>query len=98
MNTPMALVLPVDSVLPDIGEALATHGAAVVEAPPGAGKTTRVPRFLLEHLAPRDGEIWVSEPRRLPARLAARRVAEECGETVGQRVGYAVRFDERSSA
>ena len=60
---------------------------------PGAGKTTRVPRALLDPGA-RDREIWVLEPRRLPARLAATRVAGELGERVGETVGYSVRFDE----
>ena len=60
----------------------------VVEAPPGAGKTTRVPRALLEAGVSGAGEIWVLEPRRLPARLAATRVATEMGEAVGATVGY----------
>ena len=60
---------------------------------PGAGKTTRVPRALLD-AGSASGEIWVLEPRRLPARLAATRVAAELGERVGETVGYSVRFDE----
>jgi ATP-dependent helicase HrpB len=90
---PQPLALPIDDCLPAIVEAVAARGAAVVEAPPGAGKTTRVPRALLD-LGPRDREIWVLEPRRLPARLAATRVAGELGERVGETVGYSVRFDE----
>src|SRR5947208_2024608 len=85
--------LPIDACLPAIAEALAAYGAVVVEAPPGAGKTTRVPPALLGGGAG-SGEIWVLEPRRLPARLAATRVAAELGERVGETVGYAVRFDE----
>jgi ATP-dependent helicase HrpB len=85
--------LPIDDCLPAIAEAVASSGAAVVEAPPGAGKTTRVPRALLDARG-HEGEIWVLEPRRLPARLAATRVAAELGERVGETVGYAVRFDE----
>jgi ATP-dependent helicase HrpB len=85
--------LPIDDCLPAIADAVAARGAAVVEAPPGAGKTTRVPRALLDR-GPRGGEIWVLEPRRLPARLAATRVASELGERVGETVGYSVRFDE----
>ena len=85
--------LPIDDCLPAIAAAVAARGAAVVEAPPGAGKTTRVPRALLDAVR-RAGEIWVLEPRRLPARLAATRVASELGERVGETVGYAVRFDE----
>lgn len=63
----------------------------VLEAPPGAGKTTRVPPALLDLT---DREVWVLEPRRLAARMAARRVAEEMGERLGETVGYQVRFDE----
>ena len=85
--------LPIDECLPAIADAVAARGAAVVEAPPGAGKTTRVPRALLDRGAP-PGEIWVLEPRRLPARLAATRVATEMGERVGETIGYSVRFDE----
>jgi ATP-dependent helicase HrpB len=89
---PQPQPLPIDACLPAIAEAVASRGAVVVEAPPGAGKTTRVPRALLAGDAA--GEIWVLEPRRLPARLAATRVAGEMGERVGQTVGYSVRFDE----
>ena len=85
--------LPIDDCLPAIAAAVAARGAAVVEAPPGAGKTTRVPRALLER-GGHAGEIWVLEPRRLPARLAATRVASELGERVGETIGYSVRFDE----
>src|ERR1700735_963365 len=66
----------------------------VIEAPPGAGKTTRVPPALLEAAG---GEVVVLEPRRIAARLAARRVAWEIGEQVGQTVGYQVRFEEAVS-
>lgn len=89
--------LPIDAVLPDVVRALSPSGASVVlEAPPGAGKTTRAPRALLD--AGVVGEIIVLEPRRLAARLAARRVAEELGERVGETVGYTVRFEDVSSA
>jgi len=64
----------------------------VIEAPPGAGKTTRVPPALL-----RFGGVAVLEPRRLAARLASRRVAGEMGETLGETVGYQVRFEDVSS-
>ena len=67
----------------------------MIEAPPGAGKTTRVPPALLEIVS---GEVVVLEPRRIAARLAARRVAWEMGEPVGQTVGYQVRFEEAISA
>ncbi|HWE27904.1 MAG TPA: helicase-related protein, partial [Polyangia bacterium] len=75
---------------------LARTPSLVLEAPPGAGKTTRVPRALLD--AGVEGEILVLEPRRLAARLAARRVAEELGEKVGERVGYRIRFEDAVSA
>ena len=86
--------LPIDDALADILAGVETDGAVVVEAPPGAGKTTRVPRAMLEAGSGRRGEIWVLEPRRLPARLAATRVAAEMGERIGETVGYSVRFDE----
>jgi ATP-dependent helicase HrpB len=84
--------LPVDALLPDIAESLRHAPNLVVEAPPGAGKTTRVPSYLLDTSVAE--EIWVLEPRRLAARMAARRVAEERGERLGATVGYQVRFDE----
>jgi ATP-dependent RNA helicase HrpB len=90
------LSLPIDAALPEITRALREGRSLVVEAPPGAGKTTRVPRALLE-AGVVEGEIWILEPRRLPARLAAERVARELGETVGQTVGYTVRFEDVSS-
>lgn len=83
--------LPVDDVLPDVAEALRQHGRVVVQAPPGAGKTTRIPDFLIERLPP--GDIVVVEPRRLAARLAARHAADRRGEAVGATVGFQVRFD-----
>jgi ATP-dependent helicase HrpB len=88
--------LPIDPILGAIVESLRAHPTLVVEAPPGAGKTTRVPRALFDSgLAA--GEIVVLEPRRLAARLAARRVAEELGESLGETVGYQVRFEDVSS-
>ncbi|HEY4395914.1 MAG TPA: ATP-dependent helicase C-terminal domain-containing protein [Polyangia bacterium] len=89
-----ATPLPIDAALPEIVAAVEADGAVVVEAPPGAGKTTRVPAALLDARRDGAGEIWVLEPRRLPARLAAARVAAELGERVGDTVGYSVRFDE----
>src|SRR4051812_23926302 len=89
--------LPIDDVLPDVIVALKEANALVLEAPPGAGKTTRVPRAMLDAgLA--TGEIVVLEPRRLAARLAARRVAEELGERLGDTIGYTVRFEDVSSS
>jgi ATP-dependent helicase HrpB len=86
--------LPVDSLLPEIVGALRAQPNLVIEAPPGAGKTTRVPPALLDAGLANGGEVWVLEPRRLAARMAARRVAEERGEQVGETVGYQVRFEE----
>ena len=90
--------LPIDPLLPEIVARLREAGTLVLEAPPGAGKTTRVPRALLDAGATGEREVLVLEPRRLAARLAARRVADELGERVGERVGYQVRFEDVSSA
>jgi ATP-dependent helicase HrpB len=84
--------LPIDAILPGIVDAVASHPNIVIEAPPGAGKTTRVPAALLGSGL---GEVVVLEPRRLAARMAARRVSDEMPEPVGKTVGYRVRFDER---
>src|SRR5918997_4618522 len=86
--------LPIDSLMPEIVASLARVPNLVVEAPPGAGKTTRVPAALLDAGLAAEGEVWVLEPRRMAARLAARRVAEERGERLGETVGYQVRFEE----
>jgi ATP-dependent helicase HrpB len=88
--------LPIDPLLPQVVAALRESPALVIEAPPGAGKTTRVPAALLEAGLANEGEILVLQPRRLPARLAAERVAEERGEAPGQTIGYTVRFEEVS--
>src|SRR5512136_1678536 len=86
--------LPIDAVLPEAIAALTRHRCLVLEAPPGAGKTTRLPRALLDAGLAGGGEIVVLEPRRLAARMAARRVAEEMGERPGETVGWQVRFEE----
>lgn len=83
--------LPIDSLLDTIVQSLRRHPNLVIEAPPGAGKTTRVPPAIRQALG---GAVLVLEPRRLAARLAARRVAAERGEPVGASVGYQVRFEE----
>ncbi|MDQ8178144.1 MAG: DEAD/DEAH box helicase, partial [Gemmatimonadota bacterium] len=90
--------LPIDAVMGRIVAALEHQGAAVVVAPPGAGKTTRIPLALLD--APWRGEsrILVLEPRRLAARAAATQMARLLGEPVGQTVGYRVRHDSKVSA
>lgn len=90
--------LPIDSVLPEIVAGLRAREALVLEAPPGAGKTTRVPPALLDGGLAGDKELVVLQPRRLATRLAAVRVAEERGERAGQTVGYQVRFEDVSSA
>ncbi|HEY8459454.1 MAG TPA: ATP-dependent helicase HrpB, partial [Blastocatellia bacterium] len=86
--------LPIDPLLPEIIARLRQSPNIVLEAPPGAGKTTRAPAALLDAKIAGDSEILVLEPRRLAARMAARRVAEERGERLGETVGYQVRFEE----
>ena len=83
-----------DAILPEILASLQHTPSLVIEAPPGAGKTTRVPPAVLGLVS---GEVIVLEPRRIAARMAARRVAWEMGEEVGDMVGYQVRFEERIS-
>jgi len=90
-------VLPIDAALPGLAAALATHNAAVLVAPPGAGKTTRVPLVLAEQDWARDRKILVLEPRRLAARAAAERMAAALGEKAGETVGYRVRFGSKVS-
>jgi len=81
--------LPIDPLLPDLVAALEAHGRAVLQAPPGAGKTTRVPLALLD--AGATGRIVLLEPRRVAARAAAERMAASLGEPVGATVGYRIR-------
>ena len=85
--------LPVDAILPQVLASLEATPNLVIEAPPGAGKTTRVPPALLDHVR---GEVLVLEPRRIAARMAARRVAWERNEEAGETVGYQVRFEDRT--
>ncbi|MDH5673382.1 MAG: ATP-dependent helicase HrpB [Myxococcales bacterium] len=89
--------LPIDAHLPAILAALHQKGTLVLTAEPGAGKTTRLPRAMLQAGLAEAGQILVLEPRRLAARMAARRIAQELGEDVGRRVGYQVRFENQSS-
>ncbi len=89
--------LPIDDVLDDVVEALASPGAVVVTAPPGAGKTTRVPLALLDVPWRGTGRIVLLEPRRVAARAAAGRMARSLGESVGARVGLTTRDDRRVS-
>ena len=88
--------LPIDESLPAVIAALQRSKTALLMAPPGSGKTTRVPPALLSVL-PGDGEVVVLEPRRLAARAAAQRVAQELGSELGGLVGYQVRGDSRVS-
>ncbi|MEX6503380.1 ATP-dependent helicase HrpB [Pseudomonas zhanjiangensis] len=87
--------LPIDVLLPDLRQALASRHEAVLEAPPGAGKTTRVPLALLDQPWLVGQRILMLEPRRLAARAAAERLASELGETVGETVGYRIRLDSK---
>ena len=84
--------LPIDTALPELTAALAGNNASVLVAPPGAGKTTRVPLVLLDEAWAKDRKILVLEPRRLAARAAAARMASTLGEQVGGTVGLRVRF------
>ena len=88
---PLPSPLPIDPLLPAVVAAVRSRGVAVLQAEPGAGKTTRVPLALLSLGT---GEVWVVEPRRMAAVLAARHVAAELGEKAGDSVGYRVRLDE----
>ena len=87
--------LPIDEVLPALRLALAERHEAVLEAPPGAGKTTRVPLALLNEPWLAGQKILMLEPRRLAARAAAERLASELGEKVGETVGYRIRLDSK---
>lgn len=90
--------LPIDSTLPALCEALAARHEVVLEAPPGAGKTTRVPLALLDAPWLAEQKILMLEPRRLAARAAAEQLARQLGEKPGERVGYRVRLDSCVSA
>ncbi len=85
--------LPVDESLDDLLAALRARGNAVLQAPPGAGKTTRVPPAVAASGIAGPGQILVLEPRRIAARAAARRIAEEQGWTLGREVGWQIRFE-----
>ncbi|PDT88428.1 ATP-dependent helicase HrpB [Bradyrhizobium sp. Y36] len=89
--------LPIDAVLDDLSRTLEAHNAAVLVAPPGAGKTTRVPLALLDAPWAGDKKIIVLEPRRIAARASADRMAKSLGERTGETVGYRVRFGSKIS-
>lgn len=90
--------LPIDAVLPRLLDALQARNAAVLQAPPGAGKTTRVPLALLDAPWLAGRRIVMLEPRRLAARAAARYMSSLLGEPVGRTVGYRMRLDSKVSA
>jgi ATP-dependent helicase HrpB len=89
--------LPIDAVLDDLARTLVGNNAAVLVAPPGAGKTTRVPLALLDAPWVKGKKIIVLEPRRIAARASAERMAHTLGERVGETVGYRVRFGSKIS-
>lgn len=89
--------LPIDAVLDDLSRTLEAHNAAVLVAPPGAGKTTRVPLALLDAPWAKGKKIIVLEPRRIAARASADRMAKSLGERAGETVGYRVRFGSKIS-
>ncbi len=89
--------LPIDVVLDELSRTLATRNTAVLVAPPGAGKTTRVPLALLDEPWTRGKKIIVLEPRRIAARASAERMAKTLGERAGETVGYRVRFGSKVS-
>lgn len=89
--------LPIDAVLDGLSRTLEAHNAAVLVAPPGAGKTTRVPLALLDAPWTKGKKIIVLEPRRIAARASADRMAKSLGERAGETVGYRVRFGSKIS-
>ncbi|MEJ7747495.1 MAG: ATP-dependent helicase HrpB [Luteimonas sp.] len=91
-------LFPIDALLPQIRASLATHPRLVLEAPPGAGKTTQVPLALLDADWLHGRRIVMLEPRRVAARAAAGFMAQQLGEAVGETVGYRIRFKNKVSA
>lgn len=89
--------LPVDRILPELVDALRRQRAAVLVAPPGAGKTTRVPPALVRSGLIGDSRLILLQPRRIAARTSAARIAEEQGWSLGEEVGYQVRFERKLS-
>ena len=88
--------LPIDQILPELAQTLAQHPVVILQAEPGAGKTTRVPLALMvqDYV---QGKILLLEPRRVAARSAAQYMAQSLNESVGQRVGYSMRLDRKVS-
>lgn len=97
MSDRLSTELPIDEVLPELLEALQRAGQAVLQAPPGAGKTTRVPLAILDAGLVK-GRILMLEPRRLATRAAAERMAATLNEKVGQSIGYRIRGENQTSA
>ena len=89
--------LPIDEVLPELHAALKRQRLVILQAPPGTGKTTRVPPSIVGQPWMTHNKVIVLEPRRVAARAAARRMAAERGETIGQSIGLRSRFDTRVS-
>ncbi|HET8849218.1 MAG TPA: ATP-dependent helicase HrpB, partial [Marinobacter sp.] len=90
-------MLPIDALIPDMLTTLQANTTVLLQAPPGAGKTTRVPLALMQASWRGDGRILMLEPRRLAARSAARFMARQLGEQAGQTVGYRTRLDTKVS-
>ena len=90
-------MLPIDDILPALLKTVLTYQNIILHAPPGAGKTTRVPLALIDVLPQEAGRIIILEPRRIAAVCAARWMSGSLGEEIGQTVGYSIRFDSRIS-
>ncbi len=88
---------PIDEILPTVKETVLAGHSAVLQAPPGSGKTTRTPLALLEGIPPEKGRILMLEPRRIAAVSAARWMAKTLGEEIGGTMGYSIRFESRVS-
>jgi len=87
--------LPIYSVLPALRKALNSQRSVVLQAPPGAGKSTVLPLEVLNEPWLKGQKIWMLQPRRLAAQSVAARMADLLGEEVGQTVGYRIRFESR---
>ena len=93
-----SMLLPIDEILPELLGSLSTFSNVVLHAPPGAGKTTRVPLALLDLIPAEAGRIIMLEPRRLAALSAAKWMSQTLGEEMGGKIGYSIRFDSKLSA
>jgi ATP-dependent helicase HrpB len=95
LTSPAMHSLPIDQLLPELRQTLVQHRNAVLQAAPGAGKTTRVPLALLDAPWLEGRKIIVLEPRRLATRAAARYMASLLGQRVGETVGYRVHLENK---